>query len=267
MAGRTVSGSTDHVRKNRVHWERESDAYQERNASQLDRWGTLAWGCWDIPEDELHALGDVSGLDALEYGCGACQFGIKVAIRGARVTGLDFSGAQLRHGRTKMNETGVRFPVVQADGERIPFRDGTFDLVFCDHGVMGFADPSLTVSEVARVLRPGGQFVFNGTTPWFWVAWGDQEDVPPTREMRADYFGMRRGDFDDPDWRTTEFQLPYGDWIRLFRANDLIVEDLLELQPPADADTTYVDYAPLEWARAFPSEHIWKVRKASGVVS
>lgn len=40
-----------------------------------------------------------------------------------------------------------------------------------------------------------------------------------------------------------------------------------ELQPPPDADTTYVDYAPLEWARAFPSEHIWKVRKASGVAS
>ena len=55
---------------------------------------------------------------------------------------------------------------------------------------------------------------------------------------------------------------PYGDWIRLFRANGLMVEDLIELRPPEDADTTYVDYAPLEWARAFPGEHIWKVRKA-----
>ena len=58
------------------------------------------------------------------------------------------------------------------------------------------------------------------------------------------------------------YQLPYGDWIRLFRANGLVVEDLIELRPPEDADTTYVDYAPLEWARAFPGEHIWKVRKA-----
>ena len=54
----------------------------------------------------------------------------------------------------------------------------------------------------------------------------------------------------------------YGDWIRLFRANGFVVEDLIELRPPEDADTTYVDYAPLEWARAFPGEHIWKVRKA-----
>ena len=256
-----MSGSSEHVRKNRIHWEAESAAYQARNAGQLDRWDRLAWGVWDLPEDDLHALGDVAGVDALEFGCGACQFGIKVAMRGARITGLDLSAAQLRHGLTKMEETGMRFPVVQADGERIPFRTASFDLVFCDHGVMGFADPYRTVPEVARVLRPGGVFVFNGTTPWIWVAWGD-DDQPPTREMRRDYFGLRRADSDDPEWTTTEFQLTYGDWIRLFRSNHLLVEDLMELRPPEDAATTYDDYAPLEWARAFPGEHIWRVRKA-----
>ena len=96
MDGSSVSETSDHVGKNRVHWEGQSAAYQAANARQLDRWDRLAWGCWDIPEDDLHALGDVTELDALEYGCGACQFGIKVAKRGARVTGLDFSGAQLR---------------------------------------------------------------------------------------------------------------------------------------------------------------------------
>ena len=136
--------------------------------------------------------------------------------------------------------------------------------MFCDHGVMGFADPLLTVPEVARVLRSGGRFAFNGTTPWIWVAWGDQEEeLPTTREMRMDYFGMRTIDSADLTWRTTEFQLTYGDWIRLFRANGLAVEDLIELRPNEDATTTYDDYAPLEWARAFPAEHIWKVRKES----
>ena len=261
MDGSPVSDTSDHVDKNRIHWDGRSADYQAANARQLDRWDRLGWGCWDRPEDEINALGDVAGLQALEYGCGACQFGIKVAMRGAHVTGLDFSMAQLRHGHTKMDETGVRFPIVQADGERIPFRDASFDLAFCDHGVMGFADPYRTVPEVARVLRPGGLFVFNGATPWIWVAWGE-EDLPPTREMRLDYFGLQRADNDDPDWKTTEFQLTYGDWIRLFLANGLAVKDLIELRPPANADTTYVDYAPLDWARAFPCEHIWKVRKA-----
>jgi hypothetical protein len=79
--------------------------------------------------------------------------------------------------------------------------------------------------------------------------------------MRMDYFGMRSLDVADPSWRTTEFQLTYGDWIRMFRANGLAVEDLIELRPTEDATTTYDDYAPLGWARAFPAEHIWKVRK------
>jgi SAM-dependent methyltransferase len=257
-----MSGTSDHVGKNRVHWEGESAAYQGRNASQLDRWDRLGWGTYDILEDDIHVLGDLEGVDALEYGCGGCQFGIKVAMRGARITGMDLSAAQLRHGRTKMEETNVRFPVVQADGERIPFRDDSFDLVFCDHGVMGFADPFVTVPEVQRVLRRGGMFVFNGTTPWIWVAWGD-DDLPPGREMRREYFGMRRAETNDPDWITTEFQMPYGEWIRLFRANGFVIEDLIELRPPAGAPTTYSDYAPLEWARAFPAEHIWKVRKTA----
>lgn len=257
-----TSGTTEHVRRNRDAWERGANAYQERNRAQLNRWDVLAWGVYDRPEDEIHALGAVEGLRSLELGCGGCQFGIKVTMRGARVTGVDLSLAQLRHGLVHFEETGVRFPIVQANGERLPFDDGVFDLVFCDHGVMGFTDPHRTVPEVARVLKQGGRFVFNGTTPWIWVAWGDEDEAPAGREMRGEYFGMHRADSEDPEWKTTEFQLPYGDWIRLFRAHGFVIEDLIELRPDEDAKTTFDDYAPPEWARAFPAEHIWKVRKA-----
>ncbi len=251
--------TSEHVRKNRLHWETKSDEYQAHNASQLNRWDRLAWGVFDIPEDEAHALDDVAGLDALEFGCGGCQFGIKVAIQGAQVTGLDFSMTQLLHGRRNMEETRVTFPIVQANGELIPFRDASFDLAFCDHGVMGFADPYRTVPEVARVLRPGGRFVFNMPTPFIWVAWGNS-DEPPTDVMRGSYFEHRSVDSNDPEWLTTEFQLTYGDWIRLFRSNGLAIEDLIELRPPEGATSTY-DW-PVEWARKYPAEHIWKVRKA-----
>lgn len=253
--------SRDDVRANLASWEADSADYQQRHSEFLARWDHFGWGTWAIPEDDVHALGDVDGLDALEFGCGAAQFGIHAAMRGASVVGLDFSANQLAAAPANMDAAGVHFPLVRGDAEELPFADASFDLVFCDHGVMGFADPYRTVPEVARVLRPGGAFAFNGTTPWIWVAWGD-DGQDASREMRSDYFGLRSVDADSPDWRTTEFQLTYGDWIRLFRANGLRIEDLIELRPPEDAATTYDDYAPLEWSRAFPSEHIWKVRKA-----
>jgi hypothetical protein len=56
-----------------------------------------------------------------------------------------------------------------------------------------------------------------------------------------------------------EFQLGYGAWIRLLRSHGFVVEDLIELRPQPNATTTY-DLAPLEWARRWPAEHIWKAR-------
>jgi SAM-dependent methyltransferase len=250
----------DDVRANLASWEADSADYQRRHDAQLNSgWDHLGWGTWDIAEDEIHALGDVGGLDGLELGCGAGQFGIRVALRGAKVVGLDFSANQLAAAAPHIDETAVRFPLVRGNAEELPFADESFDLVFCDHGAVGFTDPAATVPEVARVLRPGGRFVFNSTTPFIWVTW-PMVDGPPGRELLRSYFGSRRMVWDGSD-PGAEYQLPYGEWIRLFLANGLVIEDLIELQPPADARSTFEEYVTLDWARDFPAEHIWKVRK------
>ena len=101
------------------------------------------------------------------------------------------------------------------------------------------------------------------STPVIWMCWPEGEG-PPGRELVRDYFGLGRSEEPDntaPDLASVEWQLTYGDWIRLFRASGFEVEDLIELRPSLEATTTYDDYASKEWARAFPSEHIWKVRK------
>jgi SAM-dependent methyltransferase len=253
--------SREDVRRNLAHWERASAQYQATNAPQLNRWDVLGWGTWDVPEDDVQALGDVDGVDALELGCGACQLGIKVAMRGARVVGLDFSANQLEQGLVNMAETGVRFPLVRASAEELPFADASFDLVFCDHGATSFTDPNVTIPQAARVLRRGGLLVFDMATPVIWMAWGDgPDDAPPTNVLRMPYFGMGRVEGQDPAWHTVEWQLTYGEWIRLFRRSGFAIEDLIELRPAEGAQTTY-DYAPLDWARDYPGEHIWKVRR------
>ncbi|MEP6757707.1 MAG: class I SAM-dependent methyltransferase [Actinomycetota bacterium] len=253
--------SRDDVRANLASWEADSAAYQERNAAQLNRWDRLAWGIWDLPEDEVGALGDVEGLDALELGCGAAQFGIRVAMRGARVVGLDVSANQLAAARPHLLETGVRMPLVRGSAEELPFADERFDLVFCDHGATTFTDPGTTVPEVARVLRPGGALVFNISTPIIWMTW-PLVDGPPGRELLRPYFGMGRMVWDEEDG-SVDFQRTYGEWIRLFRSCGLRIEDLIELRPGPESASTYAGYADAAWARDFPGEHIWKVRKES----
>ncbi len=250
-----MTRSARHVRKNRRYWEGASDEYQSLHGRQLNRFDRAAWGVWGIPESKVRALGDVHDLDVLEYGCGAAQWSIWLARRGARPVGLDLSARQLEHAATLMARAGTRFPLVNANAEQTPFADATFDLVVCDHGAMTFADPRRTVPEVARLLRAGGRFVFNMSSAFHYLCWEDDADAPG-EHLQRDYFGMRMWDEDSVD-----FQLPYGEWIRLFRANGLQIEDLIELRPPANARTSYAWFAPLEWARRFPAENVWKVSK------
>jgi SAM-dependent methyltransferase len=245
---------TDHERRNRAFWDADADDYQAAHGALLAA-HPKAWGVWRIPESELRVLGDTKGLDVLEYGCGGAQWSIALAGDGAHIVGLDQSHAQLRHAHALMRATAVTFPLVCASGENAPFADGSFDLVFCDHGVMSFCDPERTVPEVARLLGQGGRFVFAHSTPWVYLTYSAKRDRV-SRRLRKPYFGMRV--FDSGEG-TVDFQLSYGDWIRVFRANGLVVDDLVELRAPEGATTTY-EWDP-RWSRRWPAEQIWKLHK------
>jgi SAM-dependent methyltransferase len=248
---------TAHALRNQSMWDGYSDEYQRLHGGQLADSGGLAWGTAQIPEAELGVLGDVAGKDILEFGCGAAQWSIGLALVGARPVGLDLSERQLEHARRLMAEAGVSFPLIHGSAESVPLPDGSFDIVFCDHGAMTFADPYLTVPEAARLLRSGGLFAFSHHSPIETICWPLGSEQVGDR-LAVDYFGMHR--FDDDD--DTYFQLPYGEWIRLFRANGFVVEDLIEPRPGADTTSSYRDSDELAWARRWPSECIWRLRRS-----
>ena len=58
-----------------------------------------------------------------------------------------------------------------------------------------------------------------------------------------------------------DFQLTYGEWIRLFRRTGFVIEELIETQPSKGATSTYRDETEMAWARRWPMENIWKLRK------
>jgi SAM-dependent methyltransferase len=251
----SAPGVSDHERRNREFWDADADDYQAAHAPRLEG---ATWGVWLLPEAELAVLGDVSGLDVLEHGCGDARWSVHLARDGARVVALDQSRGQLRHARALLDATGVDVRLVCASAEAVPLAASSFDLVMCDHGAMSFCDPERTVPEVARLLRTGGRLVFSHTTPWPYLAWNfERERVG--RRLRRSYFGMRRFD-DGAGEGTVDFQLPYGEWIRCFRRHGLVVDDLVELRAPKHATTSYDDF-DARWARRWPAEQIWVTHK------
>lgn len=243
-----------HARRNREHWDAKADEYQQAHGAFIGR-PEPRWGVWQLPESELRILGDVAGKDVLELGCGAAQWSILLARAGARPVALDNSARQLEHARRLLEEAGVEFPLVHASAEDVPLPDGSFDVVFCDHGALSFADPYLAVPEAARLLRAGGILAFSHASPLIWLCWNEAaDDVDAT--LHRDYFELRRDDEADG---SVHFQLPYGEWIRLFGEHGLTLEALVEPRPAAGAETTYGWNR--EWARRWPAECIWRARK------
>jgi SAM-dependent methyltransferase len=251
-----VEGLSEHAARNQADWNARADEYQARHGSQLAEHDGLTWSGWNLPEADLQVLGDVAGRDVLELGCGGAQWSIGLAREGARVTALDLSERQLEYARRAMEAAGVDFPLVHASAEAVPLPDESFDIVFCDHGAMSFTDPYRSVPEVVRLLRPGGLLAFSHMSPLIELCWPQDADGPD-QSLHRDYFSLYQLAGDDE----VSFNLPYGAWFRLFRANDLEVLDLIEPRPAADATSSYWNQQTHEWARRWPVECIWRLRK------
>ena len=247
----------DPERRNRAFWDADADGYQAAHGDALAG-AAEAWGVWRIPEADLGVLGAVAGLDVLEYGCGAAQWGIALAARGARIVGLDISAGMLGHARARAVTKGVDLGLVCASGTAAPFADASFDLVFCDHGAMSFCDPALTVPECARLLRDGGRLVFSVGTQLLYLTW-DEQRFRQSRTLKEPWRPRR---VVDSDLGTVDVIWSHGEWIRTFRDHAFVVDDLVELVAPPGATTTY-DFAPHDWARRWPAEEIWCLTRSA----
>lgn len=247
----------EHVVRNRAYWNRLAASYEEPGHR---RWAAAQpfWGVCQVPEADVRLLPAVDGKDVIELGCETSYVSAWLARRGARVTGIDNSEAQLANARRFQVEFGLEFPLIHGNAEMVPLADASFDLAISEYGASVWADPYRWVPEAARLLRPGGELIFlvNGTIHWLCTP--DTDDVPAGDRLLRDYFGMHR--FDWPDDESVEFHLGYGDWIRLLRRSGFEVLDLVELRPAPDTVIGYPKVT-LEWARRWPSEEVWKARR------
>lgn len=256
----TIASAGDYVAQNREAWDRFAEGYA---APGHRSWASdvITWGLFSVPEETVGMLpDDLAGMDAVELGCGTGYVSAWLAKRGARPVGIDNSPAQLASARRFQEEFGIEFPLHLGNAEATPFADESFDFAISEYGAAIWCDPYKWIPEAARILRPGGRLSFLGNSVLVMLASpADDEDAPATERLERPLFGMHRFAWTDG---SVEFHIPHGEMIRLLRKSGFEIEDLVEVQAPEGATTTY-EYVSPEWARRWPCEEVWKVRKKS----
>lgn len=153
----------------------------------------------------LIAFDGYRGKQVLDVGCGAGTDLVRFARGGALVTGVDIAESAIELARQNVAQQGLDADLRVADGESLPFPDNTFDFVFA-HGVVQYTtNPRALVRECHRVLRPGGEALFqvynriswlNALSKLMKVAL-EHEDAPVLRRYSVAEFRALLGDFQD----------------------------------------------------------------------
>lgn len=184
-----MSGFDGFARLERDGWKRETTvaAYVDKFAPVTDA----------IARAMVAASPALEGRDVMDLCCGQGSLSALALADGARVTAVDLSQEMLARARSAAPEAELR----QADAADLPFPDASFDVVFCNFGMMHLPDRIKGLSEVARVLRTGGRFLMSSwatpdVSPAFGVAFGairgnaDMSRAP----AQPDFFQFARPD-------------------------------------------------------------------------
>lgn len=260
-AGRGGADAAQTARANQAWWDHEARNYHAEHGPFLGDAG-FVWGPEGWTEAELGLLRLADGQRLLEVGGGAGQCARWVRERYAvDLVSSDLSAGMLRVG-TEINERRQSpLPLLQCDACHLPFADASFDTVFTSYGAVPFvADSAGLLREVARVLRPGGRFVFATTHPMRWSL----PDVPGPEGLTVTYSYFDRAPYveraSDGHPTYVEHHRTMGDRVREIAAAGLVLEDVVEPEWPERNDATWGGWSPLRGALV-PGTAIFVVRR------
>lgn len=174
----------------------------------------VAWELFMIPSliDSLaeYLVGRAGlrrGDRVLDVACGTGVVARKALTRvrwDGTVTGLDLNATQLEIAREAARFLHPPIDYMEGDAQKLPFPDGSFDVVLCQHGVQFFPDRLAALREMRRVLAPGGRLSF--------MVWRHR-DYHPVWTLLAEAFDRHVGQTIG-DMMRSPFQLPDGELVR-----------------------------------------------------
>ncbi|HEY0169141.1 MAG TPA: class I SAM-dependent methyltransferase [Jatrophihabitans sp.] len=247
------------ARANRRWWDADADDYHAEHGAFLGD-SDFVWGPEGLREEQARLLGpagSLAGRSVLEVGAGSAMCSRWLVGQGARPVAFDVSAGMLRHAVEAAARTGTPVPLVQADAQRMPFLADSFDLAFSAFGAIPFvADSAAVMAEAARVLRPGGRWVFAVSHPIRWAF----PDSPGPDGLTATMSYFDRSpyvEFDAAGQATyVEQHRTLGDRVRELVAAGFRLLDLIEPEWPEDQTQEWGQWSALR-GRLLPGTAIF----------
>lgn len=223
----------------RAWWDAWSESFQSEAGHSI----AIVFGPGAPEGDNLGLLGDVSGIDAIELGCGGAQFGIALAEQGANVTGVDISEEQLSYARNLADEHDVDIDFVHSSVTNLSdISNGTFDLAFSAFAFQWVEDLGACFSEAARVLKDSGRLVFSVDHPYYKII------DPESHEFKKSYFddSPRRVYSDSFDAEMVIYSRGVGETAQLLTDAGFSIEAIREpgYEDPEKYESEYGSFDP-----------------------
>lgn len=149
-----------------------SDPFAQLKSAQREGWALFAplESVTTIPAARLVRHARVQpGQRVLDVGCGTGVTAITAARLGAQLCALDLSPVLIEHGRKHAQLAQVAVDFREGDVEDLPYEDASFDVVLSQFGHMFAPRPDVAISQMLRVLKPGGTIAFSTWPPEHFV--------------------------------------------------------------------------------------------------